>query len=294
MTFINRKPLVGVLSFLTVLFTMPLGHTLMILIEYGFGEEYQFNAAFLLGLIGLVLFLIGIKKSNEATATWLGFFSGVLIWTGWVEFSFVFYAHHLGIQPLMEDGQVVTKPEYLLLPSSIGILLGTLVFFFLNKETRCNFFKWFHRNLRMKIGNPTSSKIPIFARITGLEVIYILWFFYIVMLILYDNTIFGDRHFVTYSAFFIFLVWSLYLFVRLLKFNKMAPAVRYAIPTVIIFWNSVEILGRWNFFDEIWIKPEEYVLEMSLIFAAFVGVIILTLLTPNDRAIKRLEQYGMD
>lgn len=82
------------------------------------------------------------------------------------------------------------------------------------------------------------------------------------------------------------LMWFLYLFVRLLKFQRMAPAVRYAIPTVIVFWNCVEILGRWNFFKEIWIAPQQYALEMMLIFGAFVGVTVLTILTP-----KREENY---
>ena len=70
---------------------------------------------------------------------------------------------------------------------------------------------------------------------------------------------------------------------RLIKFKKIAPAIRSAIPTVIIFWNAVEILGRWNFFKEIWIEPMNYALEMGLIFIAFVVVIVLTILTPNGK-----------
>ncbi len=110
-----------------------------------------------------------------------------------------------------------------------------------------------------------------------------LWFFYIVLLLVYDKTLLGDRHPVTYALFAGSLIWSLYLFIRLIKFSKMAMAVRYAIPTVIIFWNAVEILGRWNFFKEIWIEPMNYALEMGLIFFAFVIVTLLTLFTPKKQ-----------
>ena len=280
---LSRKPLVGVLAFIVVLLTMPLGHTVMILMESIFGKDHQYTAAILMGILGVYLLLRGIKINKETQSTWLGFFAGLFIWTGWVEFSYVFFANHLGVQPLIENGEIVTKPEYLIMPSSIGVLLASLLFFFFNKETRCHFFKWFHRNLKMNIGKATTGKSRNYATITAMETIYITWFFYIVLLLVYDNSIFGDRHWVTYSVFYGSLVWSLYLFIRLLKFQKMASAVRYAIPTVIIFWNAIEILGRWRFFEEIWIKPGEYAMEMGLIFSSFVVVTILTIMTPETK-----------
>jgi len=271
---------------MVVLFTMPLGHTTMILMEKIFGSELQYLAAMVVGLIGLAFLWIGTYRKSETTSTWLGFFSGLFIWTGWVEFGFVFFAHHLNIAPLIENGEVVTKPEYLLMPSSIGLLLATSTYFFFNSETHCHFFRWLHRNLRMKLRKKVRRKERNFAIITAIETIYIIWPFYIVLMLIYDNKILGDRHPVTYAVFLGTFMWFLYLFLRLLKFQRMAPAIRYAIPTVVIFWNSVEILGRWNFFQEIWIAPLEYTLEMILIFGAFVGVTILTLLTP-----KREENY---
>jgi len=114
-----------------------------------------------------------------------------------------------------------------------------------------------------------------------METIYITWFFYIVLLLVYDESLFGQYPLATYSIFFISLVWSLYLFIRLIKFKKMAPAVRYAIPTVIIFWNAVEILGRWNFFEEIWVKPQHFITEMILIVFAFIIVTTLSMYIPN-------------
>jgi len=277
-----KKPLVGILAFIVVLLTMPLGHTVMILMESIFGQNHQYTAAILMGILGVYILLRGIKINKESQSTWLGFFAGLFIWTGWVEFSFIFFANHLGIEAFMENGEIATKPEYLLLPSSVGVLMASLLYFFFNKITRCHFFNWFHRNLKLQMGKAISGKDRNFATITAMETIYITWFFYIVLLLIYDDSILGDRHWLTYVVFWGSLVWSLYLIIRLIKFQKIAPAVRYAIPTVIIFWNCIEILGRWNFFNEFWIYPGEYAFEMGLIFTAFVVVTLLTIL-PSAR-----------
>lgn len=281
---LNDKPFIGMLAFIVVLFTMPLGHTLMILIEMIFGHFYQFPGAAAVGMIGGVLLWIGARTQQEAKATWYGLFGGLLLWTGWIEFSFVWSAHHLGIQPLMDRGEVITKPEYLIMPSSIGLLLATTLYFVFNGNTRCNLFTWMQRNFKLKIKQENNGKQRNYAIITALEIIFILWFFYIVLLLVYDNRILGEHHPGTYAVFTISLIWSLYLFIRLIKFNKIAPAVRYAIPTVILFWNTIEILGRWNFFKEIWLHPLDHTLELILIFIAFVTVTVLTILTPKGQS----------
>jgi len=116
-----------------------------------------------------------------------------------------------------------------------------------------------------------------------MEIVLVLWTFYILLMIAYGKSLFGDRHPFTYFVFAGSLIWSLYLIIRLLKYKKIAPAIRYAIPTVVIFWTSVEILGRWNFFKEIWIEPTHYLLEMGLILVALAAVIVLTLLKTKEQ-----------
>jgi hypothetical protein len=135
--------------------------------------------------------------------------------------------------------------------------------------------------LKLKVGKPSSVRNRTISSITAMETIYITWFFYIVLLLVYDEALFGQYPLITYATFFISLAWSLYLFIRLIKFKKMAPAVRYAIPTVIIFWNAVEILGRWNFFNEIWVQPQDFVIEMILIVLAFMFVGALSFFIPK-------------
>lgn len=265
------KPFIGILAFSIVLCTMPLGHGVMVVMEKVFGYEYVFWAALILGIIGVVLLFFGVKHKNETRATFYGIFSGLLIWTGWIEFAFVFIAQKCNVSPLIENGEEVTKPEYLIMPSSIGFLAVFLLFYLFNGKTGCKFFTWWQKLIKI---NRTSvagvNREKSFAIISLMETIMILWTFYMVLLIVYDKTILGDRHPVTYIVAFCCLLWSLYLFLKLIRIKKMAYALRYSIPTVIIFWTFIEILGRWDIFKEIWVEPGEYWIEMLSILFVFV------------------------
>ncbi len=96
-----KPPYVGILAFLIVFLTQGLGHTLMVLVEKTLGADYQYQGAFYLGILGGILLFIGMKKENEVPATWLGYFAGLFLWTGWVEFSFVFYAEYLEVEQIL-------------------------------------------------------------------------------------------------------------------------------------------------------------------------------------------------
>jgi len=275
-----KPPFIGLLAFIIVFLVQALGHTVMIMMENIFGEAYVYQSALGLGLLGGVLLFIGMKHPNEVTGTWLGFFAGTFLWTGWVEFSFVWNASWLGVPDQMDGAEIATKAEYLVMMSSLGILMTTLVYFTLNKETKCNFFHWIQRRMYLSTGKPTPGYPRNFAAITALETIYVIWFFYLALLFLYE--FFGDTHPVTYVFFFGNTVWALYLLNRLVKFWKVTTAIRYGIPTAIIAWNSIELIGRWNMFEEIWIHPEKYYLEMSLVLAAVILVTAVSVLTPSN------------
>ena len=280
------KPFIGIIAFLIVLFTMPLGHAAMILMEKIFGHEYVFIAALILGLTGAILLFLGIRNTKEIKATFLGLFAGLFIWTGWIEFSYVYIAQKYGVQPLVENGEVVTKPEYLIMPSSIGFLAVFLLYCLLNGKTGCVLFSWLQRKLKLNRFQPEkTSKHGPYALTTAMEMIAILWFFYTVLLLVYDNAIFGDRHPVTYVVAFGSLLWSVYLFLRLIKITKLAYAIRYAIPTVIIFWTVVEILGRWNLYKEIWIEPTNYWLEILLMLLIFLALILISVIQKRKETV---------
>ncbi len=273
-----RKPWIGILAFIVVLFTMPLGHAAMIIMEKAFGHEYVFIAAGVMGFAGLFLLVWGVMVSSDTKATFLGLFAGLFIWTGWVEFAFVYFANRHGVQPLMENSEIITKPEYLIMPSSVGFWAILMIYYFLGSPTGCVFFNWFQKRLNIKNQQqfvPTQRNKAI---TTFIELIALLWTFYLVLLFAYDDRFLGDRHWVTYLVAFGSLFWSMFLFKNLLHISQMGYALRYSIPTVIIFWNFVEVLGRWNLFNEIWIEPGKYWLEMLLMALAFLVTLVFAAL----------------
>lgn len=131
------SPWTGILSFIIVLFMMPLGHAAMILMEKILGHNLLYLAALLLGVIGVGLLVLGIYSKKEITATFAGLFGGMLVWTGWVEFAYVYYANRYGVQPLIENGEIVTKPEYLIMPSSVGFWAIIMLFYIFSIKSNC-------------------------------------------------------------------------------------------------------------------------------------------------------------
>ncbi|WP_018343439.1 hypothetical protein [Cytophaga aurantiaca] len=275
-----NKPLIGILAFLTVLLTMPLGHAIMIIMEKQFGEMHVYRAALTMGAAGVILLVWGSMLQTENKATFAGLFSGLFIWTGWIEFSHVYIAHRFSVSPLIENGEIVTKPEYLIMPASVGFLVMLLLYYIFNTKTGCTFFIWIQKLIRIpsRFAIQFTAQQKNYAAITAIELIVLLWTFYLVLLFAYDNTLLGDKHPVTYIIAFGSLLWSAFLFKDLLKMNNLGYAIRYAIPTVIIFWNFIEILGRWNVLEEIWVKPYEYWLEVTLIFIVFALLISVSLI----------------
>jgi len=282
---LNRAPLVGFAVFFIVFATMGLGHSVMILMEALFGHHYVYHSALGMGVVGALVWYFGLTNKSETMQTWLGFLAGTFVWTGWAEFSFVYYSRALNVLPLMENGEIVTKQEYLLMTSSIGVLGCSLLFFFFNKDTKCNFFRWFHRRLHMKvgIGKPISLNDRNFCNITAVETIYVIWFFYIFLLVIYDKNFLGDDSWAMYPILVFIVSWTAYLTARLLKFTRMSSAIRYGIPTAIIGWTAVEILGRWNLFEEFWVHPLKYGVQVSVVALAFLVVLGVTVMTPTDR-----------
>lgn len=283
-----RPPWVGLIAFIIVFVVQALGHTVMIVMEDVWpGEDYIYQSAFAMGLLGAFLLFVGMKKNDDAVAaTWYGFWAGTFLWTGWIEFSFVWAGNYLNVPDLMDPnvpGEIATKAEYLVMMSSLGIMCATLVYFLLNKETKCNFFKWFHRHMGLSTGRPNRHHERNFAAITALETIYVIWFFYLLLLFMYEETILGDRHPVVYGIFFLNIIWAIYLFQRLMKFWKVTTAIRYGIPTAIIAWNVVEIAGRWHLFTEFWERPQDFAVEMGLLTAGIAIAAVLVVKTPANK-----------
>lgn len=319
----RQPPFVGLIAFLAVFAVQPLGHIIMIIMErmlskheYWYSQFYDtvpvipegyenfagieninYLPAFIMGAVGVAIIMWGVRRDTEVAGTWAGFVGASLLWTGWVEFSLHFHARYFGVKTLCSNGDyafacadgTATKPEYFLMQGSVGFMLAILLYFMLNKETRCNMFRWMHKHFRIKVGKPSRGLTRNFSNNVAIETLTILWFFYVYLMFLYDPVLLGEKHWFTYFSFGFFGLWSLYLIQRLMRFKRVTSALRYAIPTAIIFYNMVEIGGRWAWYKEFWVHPFEYPLASALVGAAVMAFAIISIKTAVNKT-KQIDQ----
>jgi len=287
-----RPPIVGIVSFVLMLFAIALGHTMMILIEHEIGQDNAYVLSIFLGAAAIVLLWYAIKSKNESFQTWVGFLTGLVVWMTWVEFFFMFYGRsNWGMVPRMDgpDGLSVsgTSPEYMIMGATVGLLMLMMCFYTFDKDTRCNMFVWFQKKLGLREGlGPSTKKARDrnYAIITFMETIYVFWFCYIWNLLCFDPGLVGtgDLFFgINMATVLVAFVWSGFCISRLIKFRRISTALRYAIPVGNIFWVSVEVGTKWKLFTEIWINPWEYKIEMSVVFAAFMILALLLIYAPK-------------
>ena len=263
-----------IISFLMVLFTMPLGHAVMILMESTMAPGSVHVAAFIMGFVGLLMAVWGVFVKGDTKQTLLGLFGGLLFWTGWIEFLFQYYAMRVGAQPEMENGEIVTKPEYLILPATFGMWMMMMVLYIFCTRNGCNFMNWWQRVLFRGKKNQIAAR-PMTRHtsiVTFMELNMVLWTSYLALMFCYDKTFLGDHHPVTFCLGVFCLVGAVLMFRKELRLPGWGANIRMAIPTVIVFWTPVEILGRMDFFSEIWVEPMKYAPQMITILVAFVAV----------------------
>lgn len=263
-------------SFVLVLFTMPLGHALMILMEKFMDPVAVHYAGFIMGFVGLIMVIVGVFVKGDTRQTLWGLIGGLLFWTGWVEFLFLYYARRYGVPPEIEHGVVVTKPEYLIMPASFGLWMMVMTMYIFSTRNGCDFITWIQEKLFGKHKNkivvqPMTHHTSI---ITFMELNMILWAFYLLLMFCYDKNFLGDHHPVTYLIGIGCFIGSLFMFRRQLHIAAWGANIRMAVATVIVFWTPVEILGRINFFKEFWVHPQEYGFLLLCILGAFILLLV--------------------
>ena len=207
------------------------------------------------------------------------------MWTGWVEFLFMYYARRYGVQPEIEHGVVVTKPEYLILPATFGMWMMTMLMYVFSTRNGCLFITWLQKVLfrgrrNQIVVRPMTRHTSI---VTFMEVNMMLWAFYLLLMFCYDKNFLGDHHPVTFLVGLGCLVGSIFMLKRQLHLAAWGANIRMAIATVIVFWTPVEILGRINFFKEFWGQPEKYALPMLIILLVFITLGLYLWVTSRSR-----------
>lgn len=264
----------SVASFLLVLFTMPLGHALMILMEHLLEPTVLHASAFAMGAAGVAMVVAGVFARGDTRQTLWGLFGGLLFWTGWVEFLFMYYAHRHGAQPEIVNGEVVTKPEYLILPASFGFWAMVMLLYLFCIRSGCNFFNWCQKQIfrgrRTEIvARPMTRHVSL---VTFMQLNMLLWTSYLLLMFCYDGNFLGDHHPVTLLLAIGCLTGAAFMFRRQLKIGSWGANIRFSIATVIVFWTPVEIFGRMNLVKEIWVEPMQYKTEMIILALAFVAL----------------------
>lgn len=271
----KKYPGKALASFLLVLFTMPLGHAAMILMEHWLAPGPLHVCAFLLGLAGLIITIIGVFVKGDLKQTLCGLFGGLLFWTGWVEFLFQYYADRFGMQPYVDEATgKVTQPEYLILPATFGFMMMFLLLYLFSIRSGCNFFNWCQKKLfgsrrDIIVAKPITRHTSI---VTFMELNLMMWVCYVLLMFCYDTEFLGDTHPVTLVIAVGCLIGSMFIFLKQLRIASWGANIRMSIATVLTFWTFVEVLGHIGIMKEIWVEPMEHVGVMTALAVLFVAL----------------------
>lgn len=260
-----RQPILGLVVFGVSFLSQWLGHSAYTFIHVVFGA-YHYYASFLVGLGGALLIARSLKQA-EIAATWMGFLGAQFVWVGWFELTFEFYAELFAFPEYTAAPGLVSAGGANLLMATMPIM-GTLflLYGFYNRQTKCNLIRWFHRNLRMTPGMPTSDNGRSIGRIVAMETLFVVWACYLFWL--YVSYI-GASQNLMIAAYLGWAAWFVYIFVKLLKYPRAGAAFRYAIPVGIIGWGLTEMPSYMGFYDEVWLKPFDYPVSTLVVTALF-------------------------
>ncbi len=206
-------------------------------------------------LIGYLILIASKYMKNDAIQSIAGLISGLFLWTG-LEFSLLIAARVLGIAKKIGiyRGELIGEyGEYILMKYSWGFLIIIIAYMLFLECSRCNFFLYFRRNFSLMRGAVATGKIDNYAPHTAFMFSAVTWFFYVLLLLAYDERIFGVYSYFTYGVFFLSFSFSGYLFLKLMQIKGFGARLRYAIPTTMVFWNDIEILAKWRIFQEPWL-----------------------------------------
>lgn len=286
--FFYRPPFIGIIALLVALIANPLDHALVVLITRDVPANLAMFYSLSLGFIGVAMVIYASKKGGETLGTLMGFVAGNLVWVGWCAFGFRFNRYYYELSPLagMLDPHYPTNLHFL--QGSAGVLMGTMIFFIFNKDTRCNFYRWIQRKLRIDMGRRTKvvEEERDFARITFIETIYVIWFFYALSLFLGDPRFLGHEHPAYIYVYIASVIWAIYLLNRLFKHTRIMAGIRYAIPTKSLVWFSFEKIEKIGG-KEIWLHPQEYAGPLLGVLAFFVLVIFLAVIVPARKTVRK-------
>lgn len=259
----------AVISIGVTLLAMPLTHILARALKDGTTGVEQFYAGMGMGAFGLLLVIIGVFIKGDARQSLLGLFGGMFYWMGAIDFLFMYFAERFGTRAQLDPvtGEVVSRPEYLLIPATFGFWAMVMMLYLFCTANGCNFLNWWQRLFFGKHKKEIASR-PMTRHtsiVAFMEVITMLWTCYLLLMFCYDERFIGDHHPVTLLVGMGGLIGSLFMFAKLLRYSSWGLSLRFGFATVIIFWIAVEVFDRIHVLEAIWNNPQENLQQILLI-----------------------------
>ena len=267
---LDRSAAGGLLALVMVFCGLALGHTLVVLQSQMTAGSVALDTSvsMALGILGVCLVWKGLSRP-ENQATLLGYLGGNLIWVGFFEWTWKHFGAWLQLTPVTDKGIPILMPGLLMIQATSLIVIVLLIFFGANKDTRCRMFMWFHRNFRLRPGRMTAGYQRQHARTTAIETVFLIWFIYLCAITINDPRLIGYDSIAAVVITVGFVAWGLYLVNKLTRIRGLGAAFRYAIPTANILWLPIEGFSRWGLYPEVWVKPLQYSVLMTIVLLVF-------------------------
>lgn len=263
------------MSIAVTLTAMPVTHTIARALKNTCTGVEEFYAGMAMGAVGLFLVIIGVFLKGDVKQTLCGLFGGMIYWMGAIDFLFMYYAQRYGTQPQLDPatGEVVSRPEYLLLQSTFGFWAMTMIMYLFSTANGCNFLNWwqrlfFGRHKKDIAARPMTRHTSIVA---FMEVITMLWTCYLLLMFCYDDRFIGDHSLLTLLVGMGGFIGSLFMLGRLLHYRAWGLSLRFGFATVIIFWISVEVFDRINLFEGIAADPSKHLAQIAVIIVSLLA-----------------------
>jgi len=238
-----------------------IAHIVMVLIEKH-NPVIKYNYAWCCAIIGFLTIYMTRWCKRDGWQSFWGVFGGLGLWFAW-EYSLMYAGHRTGVTYTFNG----SYPEYRLMEWSLMAFLMVFTYLMFQESVRCNFIYFLRRKLRLMRGVVATGKVDNYGPRTAFEYIGITWAGYLLLMIAYDDQIFGPHSWFCYALFFVSFSVFFYLVYKLIGYDKFGANLRYSIPTVTVLWNDVEILAKWGMLKEPWVHINWKI--MSVIIAGF-------------------------
>ena len=262
---------VTAVSLVWIFGTIALGHIIMVIINKDY-PDFKWTFGQIMAVTGFLCIAATKWMKKDGWQSFFGVIGGTFMWTAF-EYGLIYGSERLGVSYAYNG----SYPEYRMMEWTVGLLVMVSMYLLYQESVRCNFFCYLRKKLHLMRGVLATGKIDNYGPRTAFEYICTTWFFYILLIVAYDEQIFGAKGKFTYMCFYCSFAVAFYLVYKILNYDKFGPNIRYAIPTVMIFWNDIEILAKWGMLKEPWVH-----INWPIMFAIISGFCISTYLIYKD------------